>query len=285
MIVFGGSDGRLLNDVWELSLGASPVWSQLIPAGTPPSARSGQSAIYDPQGDRMVIFGGDDGRFVNDVWALSLASSLSWSKLSPAGTPPSARYSHTAIYDPVRDRMVMFGGPTVDGGGSLNDTWALSLTGSPSWSQLAPVGSLPSTRLGHSAIYDPVRDRMVVFAGYNGGYYNVYLNGVWDLRWTPGPPPPPGSDALTLDPAYPNPSRSDITVGFALPRAGAVTLRMYDVSGRIVRTLLDATLPPGPRTVHWDRRTSSGRLADPGVYFYELRVNGSRLAKRVVVLP
>lgn len=45
-----------------------------------------------------------------------------------AGVPPSQRFGHTAIFDPARDRMVVFGGWD---GASLNDVWALSLAGEP----------------------------------------------------------------------------------------------------------------------------------------------------------
>ena len=62
-----------------------------LPSGTPPSARDGHTAIYDPVRDRMVVFGGDDGALRNDVWALTLSGSPAWSALAPVGTPPSAR--------------------------------------------------------------------------------------------------------------------------------------------------------------------------------------------------
>ena len=58
--------------------------------------------------------------------------------------PPKGREGHTAIYDPVRDRMVVFGG--YDGASRYNDVWALTLSGSPAWSQLAPSGTPPSAR-------------------------------------------------------------------------------------------------------------------------------------------
>jgi hypothetical protein len=151
-------------------------------AFSPPSARAGHTAIYDPVRDRMVVFGGYDANEGNrnDVWALSLSGSLAWSEITPAGSLPSARAYHTAIYDPVRDRMVVFGG--LDGGGTrLSDVWALSLSGSPAWSEITPPGSSSSARWGHTAIYDPVRDRMVVFGGNGGG------NDVWEF-WLAGSP-------------------------------------------------------------------------------------------------
>jgi hypothetical protein len=179
MVVFGGG----LDDVWALSLAGSPAWSALTPAGSPPSARSEATAIYDPVRDRMVVFGGL-GPFLNDdVWALSLAGSPAWSALAPAGSPPSGHYQHTAIYDPVRDRMVVFGG---DGGtsGRRNDVWALSLAGSPAWSALVPAGGPPSARVEHTAIYDPVRDRMVVFGGSGPDSGSSWSrNALWALSW------------------------------------------------------------------------------------------------------
>ena len=160
MIVFGGG----ANDVWALSLAGSPAWSQLAPAGTPPSPRSGHTAIYDPVRDRMVIFGGNSpSGDRNDVWALSLAGSPPWTPLPPAGTPPPPRSGPAAIYDPLRDRMTVFGG--VLDGFRFNDVWVLSLAGSPTWIPLAPGGTLPPTLSGHTAIYDLPRDRMVVFGG------------------------------------------------------------------------------------------------------------------------
>jgi hypothetical protein len=171
MVVFGGYDGAdTFNDVWSLSLSASPAWTELTPAGTPPSGRLGHTAIYDPVRDRMVVFGGSRANYpalpLNDIWALSLSGTPAWTELTPAGTPPAPRSHHTAIYDPVRDRMVVFGGFRSE----TSDVWALSLTGSPAWTEIAPAGALPTGRYYHTAIYDPVRDRMVVFGGIDVDY-------------------------------------------------------------------------------------------------------------------
>jgi N-acetylneuraminic acid mutarotase len=185
MLVFGGYyyDGayHYLNDVWALKLGDSPEWVQLAPAGTPPSARSGHVAVYDPLRDRMLVFGGYsfDGayHYSNEVWALSLGGTPAWTQIIPAGDAPPARAGHAALYDPVRDRLVLSGGYYFDGASHyLADLWALSLGGTPAWTQLAPAGF---GRAGHSLVYDALGDRAVVFGGY---YYDTaphFLNDAW----------------------------------------------------------------------------------------------------------
>jgi hypothetical protein len=165
MIVFGGYNSTIyLNDVWALSLAGAPAWTQLAPLGTPPSVRSGLTAIHDPDGQRMLVFGGFSGSVRNDLWALSLAGTPEWIQLAPLGTPPSPRREHAAVYDSLRNRMLVFGGRTT---GRLNDLWQLSL-GDLTWTPLAPLGSLPPARQGHAAVFDPITDRLAVFGGSNG---------------------------------------------------------------------------------------------------------------------
>jgi len=145
----------------------------------------------------MLIFGGANGlSLFSDVATLSLALAEypAWSSLAVSGTPPSARSGQSAICDPVRDRVVMFGG--ISGGAALSDAWELTLAGTPEWAPLATSGAVPPGRLGHAAIYDPVRDRMLVLGGRSGP---LYLSDVWALSlgdspaWTPlspsGTPP------------------------------------------------------------------------------------------------
>src|SRR5262249_12373524 len=134
-------------------------------------------AIYDIAQDQMVIFGGygASGRR-NDVWALSLSGTPTWSAITPTGMAPSPRHGQVAIYDPIRSRMVVFGG--FDGATWRNDIWALSLSGTPTWTQINTSGLAPVGRYFHSAIYDQVRDRMVVLGGYGS---TGRQNDVWAL--------------------------------------------------------------------------------------------------------
>ncbi len=128
----------------------------------------------------MVFFGGDQPTYGGDVWTLSLAEPGVWTRLSPAGEPPDARSAAAAVYDPVRNRMIVFGG--VGSRGFLDEVWALSLSGEPTWSRVFASGESPPGRVWHSAIFDPVGDRMIVFGGAQGFYLGApRLNDTWAL--------------------------------------------------------------------------------------------------------
>jgi flagellar hook assembly protein FlgD len=70
---------------------------------------------------------------------------------------------------------------------------------------------------------------------------------------------------------HPNPFNPATTLRFALPRAEAVTLAIYGLDGRRVRTLIQGTRPAGQHAVRWDGRDRSGRPVAAGTYLYELR--------------
>ncbi len=78
-----------------------------------------------------------------------------------------------------------------------------------------------------------------------------------------------------LSQCYPNPLCRTTTIRYAIPSAvgrprTAVSLSVYDVGGRLVRTLVDEPQGPGYYSVVWDGRDESGRTVPPGVYFYRL---------------
>ena len=193
VLLFGGYDGtNYLNDVWQFTIDQG--WSQVTTFATPPSPRWDAGLIYDPVRDRLLVVGGNTvaGTFLPpppiDVWALSLTGNPTWSQITPAGTPPAGRLRFTTIYDPIRDRVLMFGGHL--GGTSSNQTntvWELSLSGSPAWTQLWPTGTLPSARYAHVAVYDPVRDRMIIHGGSIAIFPEDILSDSWGLMLNPSP--------------------------------------------------------------------------------------------------
>jgi hypothetical protein len=91
--------------------------------------------------------------------------------------------------------------------------------------------------------------------------------------------------AAYAGPAFPNPSRHGTSVAFGLPEpGGAVSLRVYNVSGRLVRTLVDGSLPAGRHAATWDGKDDSGAEVSSGVYFYRLEAPGFEGQGRLVVL-
>ncbi len=85
--------------------------------------------------------------------------------------------------------------------------------------------------------------------------------------------------AFRLDQNYPNPFNPSTTIAFALPNTSAVTLRLYDLNGRLMATLLEGKMPPGYHTV-----TLNVPLLASGVYLYELRAGDFVEAKKMTLL-
>ena len=65
----------------------------------------------------------------------------------------------------------------------------------------------------------------------------------------------------------PNPFRASARIGYDIPRAGRVSLKVYDTTGRLVRSLFDGPAAPGTHDVTWDASDDRGRVVAPGVYF------------------
>jgi len=86
-------------------------------------------------------------------------------------------------------------------------------------------------------------------------------------------------------PGFPNPTRGGTAIAFGLPGPGGpVTLRIYAASGRLVRTVLDTTLPAGHHVARWDGRDGNGALVSSGVYFYRLEGPGVEAHGSLAVL-
>jgi hypothetical protein len=95
--------------------------------------------------------------------------------------------------------------------------------------------------------------------------------------------PPATSRTLLLAPT-PNPARGTATLAYALDRAGAVTLAVYDVQGRCVRTLVNAVQEAGAYQVRWNGRDDGGRALAAGVYHLSLDAGGRRMVRTLVLI-
>jgi len=96
-------------------------------------------------------------------------------------------------------------------------------------------------------------------------------------------PQSPGA-APSLSVPAPNPFAVGTEISYSLPSQGRVTLRVYSVSGRLVRTLVNTSMPAGVHRVPWDGRDSAGREAHSGIYFFKLTAGGVERTERVMRL-
>lgn len=105
---------------------------------------------------------------------------------------------------------------------------------------------------------------------YAGGYAGV------DDRATP--------NALSLQAVGPSPFSTSTRVVFGLPQGRAVELGVYDMSGRLVRTLQSGALGAGFHTLEWDGRDAAAQRVPAGVYFYRLDAAGQSFTDKVMRL-
>lgn len=89
----------------------------------------------------------------------------------------------------------------------------------------------------------------------------------------------PPATRLSFRRSYPNPVTARTTIEFGVPRAARVTLRIFDVHGRMVTQLLDEDQAPGEYRVGWDASAQTS-----GVYFASLAANGAQQILKVVVV-
>ena len=97
----------------------------------------------------------------------------------------------------------------------------------------------------------------------------------------------PGADPakLVLWANYPNPFNPQTTIAFDLPDQAAVSLRVFDVSGRLVRVLLGGDIvAAGWREAVWNGRDDAGRQVASGTYFYRLEAGENAETRRMALI-
>ncbi|MBC7186784.1 MAG: Ig-like domain-containing protein [Calditrichaeota bacterium] len=123
-------------------------------------------------------------------------------------------------------------------------------------------------------------------ANEGGAYYyklvDVDRNG---MRTEHGPitvvAPVPAKYALSQN--YPNPFNPVTTIRYELPAAGRVTVKVYNIYGQLVRTLVDEQVAAGYHTLLWDGRDEYGQAVSSGVYYYRM-VSGTFVETRKMAL-
>ncbi|UCE18590.1 MAG: FG-GAP repeat protein [Gemmatimonadota bacterium] len=123
-----------------------------------------------------------------------------------------------------------------------------------------------------------------------GETYVIY--GVHDVSVEEHEAPQPTRFALSQN--FPNPFNLSTTIRYTLPeakptmydayqRSSLISLKIYNLLGQMVRTLVEEIQEPGSYTVTWDGKDNEGRQAPSGVYFYHLSATGTVVMKRMVL--
>ncbi len=90
--------------------------------------------------------------------------------------------------------------------------------------------------------------------------------------------------SFRLDPAYPNPFNPITTIPYNLPEHSHVTIKIYDLVGRKVKTLVNQNLETGYKSVIWNATNDHGIPVSAGVYLYQVRVGDFVQTKKIVLL-
>ncbi len=115
-----------------------------------------------------------------------------------------------------------------------------------------------------------------ILAGENGGSIPVITKDVVL------PAPLPKTYALSQN--YPNPFNPETNIGYQLPVDSWVTLNIYNISGQLVRTLVDEKRKAGRYAVTWDGCDSFGKPVSSGIYLYRLQAGGFTQTKRMILI-
>ncbi|MYA23540.1 MAG: T9SS type A sorting domain-containing protein [Gemmatimonadetes bacterium] len=90
--------------------------------------------------------------------------------------------------------------------------------------------------------------------------------------------------AFSLAQNYPNPFNSATAIGFALPRAGAIRLAVFNLLGQQVAVLAEGIYPAGSYSLRWDGVNDGGRTLAAGLYFYRLQTPWSVQTRKLLLL-
>ena len=83
---------------------------------------------------------------------------------------------------------------------------------------------------------------------------------------------------------HPNPFNPETSIGFSLPETGDAVLKIYNIKGQEVKTLVNEQLSRGHHNIIWNGRDEVGKPAASGIYYYRLKWQGKELTRKMILL-
>jgi hypothetical protein len=165
------------------------------------------------------------------------------------------------------------------GGGGSEVFGANMLSSDPLFCVPAPGSQAPTTAGGYRVIGNSPVLAAASMCGSPMG-----ARGVGCVTTVTGADETPVIRSTALSQNSPNPFNPTTRISFSVERGGRTTLRIFDIAGRLVATLLDQNLPAGSHSITWRGLDSRNRQVASGVYFYELRSGADVLTRSMVLL-
>jgi hypothetical protein len=112
----------------------------------------------------------------------------------------------------------------------------------------------------------------------------IELANVLDTSTRTSPSPPRPSEYQLFLCNYPNPFNAGTQIQFSLPQDGHTSLRIFNINGQLVCSLLDEHLAAGDHLVRWDGRDRDGQRVASGIYFCRLEHDEAMLARKMMLV-
>ncbi|MBK8974396.1 MAG: hypothetical protein IPM29_00570 [Planctomycetes bacterium] len=181
-VLFGGQNASTYyGDTWNWT---GTDWVQASPIASP-SNRAHFVMCYDPRNNNVVLFSGwTGGSYPADTW---LYDGQTWTRA--AGTTPPGRDWAGMAYDPISQRVILYGGHdwqrSTAGQPNYDDTWAWD---GQAWTQLTPI-NVPPHRWGHAMALDQGLGVIVMHGGTAGNDTWLWTGADWLQVPTANAPP------------------------------------------------------------------------------------------------
>jgi hypothetical protein len=147
-----------------------------------------------------------------------------------------------------------------------------------------PMGNVAPFAVTQTALGDI---GLYICGGYANGVgvnaHEVFHTGLFGVEEKPGQPVTAGKFGFA--PSMKNPVKGYSAISYTTPTSGKVMLKVYDGSGRLIRTLVNRPKEPaGTKTVYWDGKDQNNRSVSEGIYFLRLDAEGKTASQKLVVV-
>lgn len=293
MYSVGGSDetNTLLNSVYYRSKGSND-WNEATPMPGDGRADGGMEIL--DRSNRIIYIGGFTNAFdfpiqIDSVFIGQIDTAnpgtITWTSGSNFPGGPRARLR---VFGWGRDKVIVVGGTNGDNFSTstiFDDVWTYDLN-EDNWENLTDLPSAVCAYMGGSSRLAGSLRALFISGGITTGPALSNLQRVlYDSSQTTTSTDEIENTLPTsflLEQNYPNPFNPNTVIGYKLPVGGHVTLKVYDILGNYISTLVDEYKPAGNYKVKFHSSESNNKLTS-GIYFYRL-MSGTYTDVRKMIL-